>query len=95
MFILNLTYKVVLEEVEKHLEAHIVFLNQQYEEGNFLMSGRKVPRTGGIILTKKMEKNELLKIIEKDPFYSHQLANYEIIEFMPTKSSTELEFLIE
>ena len=50
MFIVNLTYIKSLDEVEKHLEKHIDFLNQYYTKGLFIASGRKNPRTGGIIL---------------------------------------------
>ena len=45
MFIVNLTYIKSLDEVEKHLEKHIDFLNQYYTKGHFIASGRKNPRT--------------------------------------------------
>ncbi|MEM6722241.1 MAG: YciI family protein [Bacteroidota bacterium] len=95
MFIINLTYKVALTKVDQFLNAHIEFLNQHYELGNFLASGRKVPRTGGIILTKTMSKTALEAIIEKDPFKIHKLADYELTEFIPSKTANELNFLIE
>ena len=50
MFIVNLTYIKPLDKVEKFLEKHIDFLNQYYTKGHFIASGRKNPRTGGIIL---------------------------------------------
>jgi uncharacterized protein YciI len=49
MFIINLKYKVELTQIDQFLNEHIEFLNAQYESGNFLASGRKEPRTGGII----------------------------------------------
>ena len=51
MFIINITYKTELEKVNQFLNEHIKFLDEQYKLGNFLASGRKVPRTGGIILS--------------------------------------------
>ncbi|NMM50831.1 YciI family protein [Marinigracilibium pacificum] len=95
MFIINLTYKTDLEKIDHYLDEHIVFLNEQYESGIFLASGRKVPRTGGIILSGASSKTELEKIIEKDPFKKNDLADYELIEFIPSKSCEELSFLIE
>ena len=95
MYIVNLTYKVSLEAVDKYLDNHVEYLNEQYQLGNFHASGRKVPRTGGIILSKMSDKNELLKIIAKDPFKINDLADYEITEFIPTKTCEELEFLTE
>ena len=95
MFIINLTYKVPLEVIDKHLNNHIEYLNIQYGEKNFLISGGKIPRTGGIIISSMNDKNELLKVIEKDPFKLHNLAEYEVVEFNPSKASNEFNFLLE
>lgn len=95
MFIINLTYKTELEKVDEFLNEHIEFLNEQYALGNFLASGRKIPRTGGIILSNVGNGLELKKIIEKDPFKKNELADYEIIEFVPSKTCEELKFLME
>jgi uncharacterized protein YciI len=95
MFIINLTYKTELEKVDHHLNEHIEFLNEQYGLGNFIASGRKIPRTGGIILSKVENKSELEKIIEKDPFKVNELADYELTEFIPSKTCNELKFLME
>ncbi|MCR9248863.1 MAG: YciI family protein [bacterium] len=95
MFIINITYKVELEKVEQHIQAHIEFLDEQYKQGTFLASGRKVPRTGGIILAKVESKSKLEAIIDQDPFKRYDLADIEIIEFVASKAHEELGFLIE
>mgnify|MGYP000371469311 CR=1 FL=1 len=94
MFIVELTYKVELEKVDQFLNEHIAFLNEQYELGNFIASGRKVPRTGGVILSKVESKLKLEKIIEKDPFKINDLADYDLTEFIPSKTCNELSFLM-
>lgn len=95
MFIINLTYKTELEKVDQFLKDHIEFLNEQYELEHFLASGRKIPRTGGIILSNIESKSELEKIIEKDPFKKNGVADYELTEFVPSKTCDELKFLIK
>ncbi len=95
MFIINLTYKTELEKIDRFLNEHIEFLNEQYELGNFLASGRKIPRTGGIILSRAGSRPELENIIENDPFKKHDLADYEVTEFVASKTCKELEFLLE
>jgi uncharacterized protein YciI len=50
MFVIELIYKVDLAEIDAHMRAHVKFLKKYYASGNFLVSGRKVPRDGGIIL---------------------------------------------
>ncbi len=76
MFIINITYKAQLEKIDQHLDEHVRFLDEQYKLGNFLASGRKIPRTGGIILAIMDTKDDLEKIIEKDPFFINSLADY-------------------
>ena len=50
MFILSLTYLKSNEEADKVMEAHMAWVAEGYDKGWFLASGRKVPRTGGVIL---------------------------------------------
>lgn len=94
MFIIILTYKVPIEQIEYYLENHVLYLKEQYKAGNFLVSGRRVPRSGGVILAKMNNKNELEDLLNQDPFKQNNLADYEIIEFSPTMTCEKLNFLI-
>ena len=87
MYIIILTYQKDLSEVEKHLEAHRAYLDKHYASGHFVASGAQVPRKGGVILCKAGSKEEILDIIAQDPFHEHRIADYQIIEFTPTKFS--------
>ena len=87
MFIFSLTYVKPLSEVERLLPAHIQFLDEHYKKHLFMCSGRKIPRTGGIILCNCADMAEAKAIMEKDPFYKEGIARYDIIEFVPSKSS--------
>lgn len=95
MFIISLTYTKPLEEVDHLLQEHIEYLKEQYRLGNFLASGRKVPRDGGIILARAVSREEIETIIRLDPFYRHQVASYKITEFTPTMTSDALASLRE
>jgi len=94
VFIVSLTYKTELFEVDKHIDAHIDYLEKYYASGKFVVSGRKIPRTGGIILVNAKNKDELNQILADDPFYQADVANYEITEFLPTMAAEEFETLI-
>ncbi|WP_321517219.1 YciI family protein [uncultured Bacteroides sp.] len=91
MYILLLTYQKPLEEVDKHLEAHKVYLEKNYKTGNFVASGRRNPRIGGVILCRAMGKKEVENLIKEDPFYAYEVAKYEILEFEPSKSAEGFE----
>lgn len=85
MFIISLSYKKDISEVEQFIEPHIQFLDRFYAEKKFIFSGRKNPRTGGVILAHNVDRNGLMEIIQQDPFFLNDIAGYEITEFIPTK----------
>ncbi|MCX8726428.1 YciI family protein [Gilliamella sp. B2838] len=94
MFIFSITYLKPISEVEKYLPQHIDYLERHYQSGHFIASGRKVPRIGDVILCRAENKEQALTIMQKDPFYIYQIAQYELIEFIPTKFAKEFEVFI-
>ncbi|GGH04183.1 YciI family protein [Mucilaginibacter phyllosphaerae] len=94
MFIISLTYIVPLEELDKHMDAHVAYLKKYYAAEVFIMSGRKVPRTGGVIIAQADAKEILEKIIAEDPFHKHKLARFEITEFLASQSHPALKEVI-
>lgn len=94
MFVVILKYKKSIEEVMKNLDAHITFLNKYYAQNKFICSGRQEPRTGGIIICKAKDKSEVSSMILEDPFYKNGIAEYETIEFLPTKYAEGFENFI-
>lgn len=84
MFIITLTYLKPAEQIDALLGAHREFLREQYDNGTFLMSGRLVPRTGGVILATADSRADIEAVIELDPFNEAGLASYQITEFIPT-----------
>ncbi len=95
MFIVSLSYICELEEIDKILPEHVEYLKNQYEKGSFIASGRKVPRTGGIILSKLDSLEKLEEVLDQDPFKINNLAKYEIQEFVPSMTSKEFSNLKE
>jgi uncharacterized protein YciI len=95
MFIINLTYIIPLEEVEPFMDEHIAFITAQYDAGHFLMSGRKNPRTGGIILAKANSPEEIHRIMNQDPFIINKVASYDIIDFQPNRFATMFDGIKE
>lgn len=82
MFIISLHYIVPLEQLDEHMAEHVKFLNTYYKQNIFLTSGRKVPRTGGIILARAASKEVLETIMSEDPFCKHGLAEVTVTEFL-------------
>lgn len=93
MFLILLNYKRPSSDVDALLGEHNAFLERHYASGSFVMSGRQVPRTGGVILARGVTRQELEAIVETDPFKVHDVADYHVIEFLPTRAAAEFASL--
>jgi uncharacterized protein YciI len=95
MFIIQLTYKVPIDEIEKYLIAHREFLDYHYKQGLLIASGPIKPRTGGILIASTADRASLEAILKQDPFHLADLADYQITEFTPIKHCEELKTRIQ
>jgi uncharacterized protein YciI len=91
MFLILLKYTAGLDIVNEHVEAHRTYLDRYYAQGKFICSGAQIPRKGGVILCNSRSREEVQRIINQDPFHIHGAAEYEIIEFAPTKCAEAFE----
>ena len=90
MFVIELSYKVDLTEIDAHMTAHVAFLKKHYAAGTFLVSGRKIPRDGGIILAAGKTRRQIEDIIREDPFYEHGLADFRVVEFRASQRAPDM-----
>lgn len=94
MFLVLVQYVRPLAAIDHYIDQHMAFLKKYSDNGQFVISGRRKPRTGGLILVKADSRRAVEAIIAEDPFDRLQLALYEIIEFEPTTvNETLLSFL--
>jgi uncharacterized protein YciI len=94
MFVVSLTYKVPDEIVDFHRPGHMAWLKDAFDGGIFLASGRRVPATGGVLLSKG-DRATLDASLAEDPFYSNGVADFEIIEFTATSVAEGYENLLD
>lgn len=90
MFVIELVYKAPLTKIDAHMAAHVKFLNKYYASGHFLVSGRKIPREGGIILAVGKSRKEIEGIVAEDPFFEHGLAEFRIVEFRASQRAPDI-----
>ena len=91
MFIIELTYTAPLSQIDAAMKSHMRFVNAQYAAGRFLISGRKIPRDGGIILAVGASREQIQTIIEEDPFHARGLADFRIIEFRASQRADDID----
>jgi uncharacterized protein YciI len=95
MFVIELTYKASLAQIDASMAAHVLFLKKYYAAGNFLVSGRKIPRDGGIILAVGKSREHIEAIMRQDPFCERGLAEFRVIEFRASQRAHDIQKRIE
>lgn len=95
LFVVELIYKAPLAEIDASMSPHMRWLKKHYAAGTFLVSGRKIPRDGGIILAVANSREEIDGIMRDDPFCARGLADVRIIQFNPSQRAGDIQARIE
>jgi uncharacterized protein YciI len=94
MFVIELIYKAELAEIDACMKPHMAFVKKHYAAGRFLLSGRKVPRDGGVILAVGESREQIEAIVKEDPFVTRGLADFRIIEFNESQRAPSIDALL-
>src|SRR5262245_31365050 len=90
MFVIELIYKAPLDKIDASMAAHMKFLKKHYAGGTFVVSGRKVPREGGVIIAAGDDRDAIEEIVRADPFVARGLADYRLIQFRASQRAADL-----
>ena len=91
MFIIELTYTADLARIDANMRAHMQFINAHYASGHLVVSGRKIPRDGGILVAVGKDRAEIEAIAQQDPFVTKGLATARVIEFRVSQRADDVE----
>jgi uncharacterized protein YciI len=92
LFVVVLRYIQESDMVDQIRPTHLDYVNECYKKGLFLLSGPMQPRIGGIILAQAENREVLWKVLQKDPFYKQNIAEFSVHEFLPSRHHTDLIF---
>ena len=95
LFVIELIYKAALTEIDAAMSAHVRFLKKYYASGHFLVSGRKIPRDGGIIMAVGDSRERIEEIMREDPFCARGLAEVRIIQFRASQRADDIQARID
>jgi uncharacterized protein YciI len=90
MFVIELVYKADLAQIDAAMKAHVAWLNTHYAAGTFVLSGRKIPRDGGIILATGDDRAQIEAIVREDPIVAQGLAETRVIEFRASQRAGDV-----
>ena len=88
-------YTAPRERIEELVPAHREYLRRHFAAGTFVVSGRRVPWTGGLIVAQGLTRAELDAVIAEDPFAQAGVAETEVVEFAPLFAAEGLERLLD
>jgi uncharacterized protein YciI len=95
LFVVELIYKAPLAEIDAAMATHVRFLKKYYAAGRFLVSGRKIPRDGGVILASGESLAQVEGIMREDPFVARGLADVRIIQFRASQRADDIQARID
>ena len=95
LFVIELIYRATLNDIDASMTAHLRFLKKYYTAGNFLVSGRKIPRDGGVILAVGDSREQIEMIMRQDPFCARGLADVRIIQFRASQRADDIQERID
>lgn len=90
MFIIELSYQVPLERIDAAMKRHMAYLDRHYAAGTFVVSGRKIPRDGGIIVATGSDRAAIDATVALDPFVAEGLATARVIEFRASQLADDM-----
>lgn len=94
MFLINMNFTDIEKITPELTEKHRDYLEQEYQSNKLMFGGRKVPRTGGIVISQHDNEQELKQVLNLDPFIKSGAVNYSIIEFIPVMTSKEYAHIL-
>jgi len=87
--VVTLTYIADLDEVDAAMTRHVAWLTKAYDNALIIASGRRVPRTGGVIIMRG-DHDAVAAIVATDPFVAGGLATAEITAFTASMATPAL-----
>jgi uncharacterized protein YciI len=83
MYVAVSAYRASLAEVDELRAAHHEWVAGHYRAGRILVSGRRAPPLGGVIVATAESDAAMRDLVEDDPFVVGGVARYELYGFTP------------
>jgi len=94
MYLVNIDFIDIEQITDELTEQHRAYLAKEYEKGTLAFGGRKVPRTGGILISNHSSLRALESLIKQDPFVTSGVVDYTITEFEPVMASQDFHHVL-
>lgn len=89
MFLVDMKFLDMDKITVELTHQHKAYLEVEYKSDKLLFGGRKVPRTGGVLISQHETEQELRQVLDADPFIQSGAVSYSITEFIPVMASKD------
>jgi len=87
--VVTLTYVADLTAIDAAMADHVAWLTTGYDNGLIIASGRRTPRTGGVIIMRG-ERDAVDAVVATDPFVAGKLATADVVAFTASMAAPAL-----
>jgi uncharacterized protein YciI len=77
-------YQVPLADIDPHLAEHREWAAAHYADGRLLVSGRRTPPVGGILVLRASSQEDAEAFVATDPFALRGFSAYHVYGFTAT-----------
>jgi uncharacterized protein YciI len=77
-------YQVPLSEIDPHLAEHREWAEAHYLDGRLLVSGRRTPPVGGVLVLRASSQEDAEAFVATDPFALSGFSAYQVYGFTAT-----------
>lgn len=81
MYLIISSYVVPTTQVDPHRAQHVAWVQQYLDSEDFIMAGPRRGKIGGVIVSRSMPIDRLMKIMAEDSFVSENLVENQIVDF--------------
>lgn len=94
MYIIFLRFGPHRSQAGQWMAGHVQWIQRGLDEGVFLMAGSLDDAQGGVVLAANMERAEVQRRVEQDPFVVHQVVTADIHAVAPSRMAPGLAGLL-
>ena len=94
MYLVDMSFTDMAKITPELTDKHKSYLEHEYKSNKLMFGGRKVPRTGGILISQHANERELEQVLNSDPFVKSGAVTYSITEFIPVMASKAYENIV-
>jgi uncharacterized protein YciI len=94
MFVVTLKFSENRAKAPALMQAHNDWIKRGFDDGVFLATGSLQPGLGGAVIAHGITRDALERRLGEDPFVAENVVTAEILEIMPARTDSRLQFLL-